>query len=344
MFGAPIPLADTLGGMGNAQSNIMSKLTELLGDAEARRFRDAIYDDFITEADIAELHRLGFNSVRVPFNHLLLDDERGWQRLDTLVEWCGKHGVYAILDLHSTPGGQCRFFTADADSTLVWEDAAAQDATVALWQRIAERYRGNAAVGGYDLINEPCKVSDAQLVAFYGRLITAVRAVDPGHLLFIEGNANASDFKGFTSKPTTNMVYSFHMYGFLSGVTGDKRAEKLAEYVALAKAQDVPLWVGEFGQDKDAWVSSTVEMYKDAGDSVVGWSFWPWKRAASDLRTYQNVTVPPKWLKVMKWVVDPSAFNPKPSLADAMEGEAAFLEAVKLENCDADATLPALTR
>ena len=36
----------------------------------------------------------------------------------------------------------------------LWESEANQKKTVALWRKIAERYKDNEWIGGYDLINE----------------------------------------------------------------------------------------------------------------------------------------------------------------------------------------------
>jgi hypothetical protein len=88
----------------------------------------------------------------------------------------------------------------------------------------------------------------------------AVRKVDPAHVLFIEGNTYARDFKGFD--PTwKNVVYTNHDYaapgsisgGPYPGETGGRHYDsKTVEADFLTKSQfmidnGLPIWVGEFG-------------------------------------------------------------------------------------------------
>ena len=63
-----------------------------------------VYDNFITEADIAKIAAAGFNCVRVPLHNRLFDDDTGWKMLDRVLDWCEQHRLYAVLDLHMVPG------------------------------------------------------------------------------------------------------------------------------------------------------------------------------------------------------------------------------------------------
>ena len=49
-----------------------------------------------------------------------------------------------------------------------------------LWEAIADHYRGNPWVAGYNLLNEPSDESRSVVGPFYRRLVSAIRAVDPG--------------------------------------------------------------------------------------------------------------------------------------------------------------------
>ena len=65
--------------------------------------------------------------------------------------------MYVILDLHAAPGGQGKNADiSDYDDTKpsLWESDENKRKTVALWTKIAERYKDNEWIGGYDLINE----------------------------------------------------------------------------------------------------------------------------------------------------------------------------------------------
>ena len=65
--------------------------------------------------------------------------------------------MYVILDMHAAPGGQgynAIFLITILLKLRLWESTANQDKLVALWKKIAERYKDNEWIGGYDLINE----------------------------------------------------------------------------------------------------------------------------------------------------------------------------------------------
>jgi hypothetical protein len=102
----------------------------------------------------------------------------------------------------------------------------------------------------------------------------APAAVDPKHSVFLEGNWSAVIFDSFTTKPAENMVYSFHMYSF----SGRNLDQDLASYVALARAQQVPLWVGEYGEDSADWLAMWTHTYASTPE-IVGWTAWTWKRS-----------------------------------------------------------------
>ena len=42
----------------------------------------------------------------------------------------------------------------DPDKPSLWESEQNKNKTVALWRKIAERYKDNEWIGGYDLLNE----------------------------------------------------------------------------------------------------------------------------------------------------------------------------------------------
>ena len=81
-------------------------------------------------------------------------------------------------------------------------DGGLQDCYAAAWAHVAERFKANRNVLGYDLMNEPwpgsdyptclqtegCAAFDAELDAFNQRTLDAIRAVDRETLVFYEPN------------------------------------------------------------------------------------------------------------------------------------------------------------
>lgn len=176
-----------------------------------------------SELDYQRVADMGMNAVRFYLNHVTFDSQggaggysaEGWQWLDDNIKWAKAHGVYLVLNLHVPPGG----YQSLGKGRALWGDAAAQDSFIALWQAIADRYRGEPTIAGYDLLNEPVVTTSAhQWQELAERTIAAVREVDPEHIVFIERvNAVGSDWsenqnRNFFKVADPNVVYEFHFY------------------------------------------------------------------------------------------------------------------------------------
>ncbi len=272
----------------NSETDIAKRLEEVVGKKEVELFRNKIYENFITEDDIAAIAKTGFNVVRIPFNHTILEDDAkpfvykdsGWRLLDRVLDWCEKNKVYAVLDMHSVPGGQSGMFVNDPGNKKIWESEEHMKRTVALWKEIAKRYRDREIVAGYDLMNEPGAPNGKALIDAYRRIIKAVREVDKNHMVILEGGEiAATDFSMFKEKLDANQVLSFHSYNFLSDDIGKSQ---LADLTKLSNKLDVPLWNGEFGAHKDTWLKEIITVFEQPESNINGWIFWPWKNVGED--------------------------------------------------------------
>ncbi len=68
---------------------------------------------------------------------------KGFEMIDSLLDWCGDNEMYLVLDLHGAPGGQGKnadISDYDPSKPSLWESQDNKDKTVALWQKLAERY------------------------------------------------------------------------------------------------------------------------------------------------------------------------------------------------------------
>ena len=138
--------------------------------------------------------------------------EEGFARPDRVVTLLARHGIYSILDLHALPGYQNQHWHSDNPTHIAtfWDHPHFQDRVVHLWEALADRYRNRSEVAGYNPINEPSDASNARLLPFYDRLEKAVRAIDPRHVLFLDGNKYSTDFSAFDARPEPlpNTVYT----------------------------------------------------------------------------------------------------------------------------------------
>ncbi|HWG84282.1 MAG TPA: cellulase family glycosylhydrolase, partial [Deinococcales bacterium] len=284
-IGGWLNMENFINGYPGAEHTLRARAAEILGPARAELLFERWLHHFFRPEDVAFVASLGLNAIRIPINyrHLESDDrpfqyrEEGWRRIDEAVEWCGRHGAYAILDLHAAPGWQSTDWHSDNASrvALLWEHPHFQDRTVRLWEAIAERFRGNPTVAAYDLLNEPLSSNRrgrldthdltldwGRINALYRRLVAAVRAVDPDHVIVLEGDYFAGRFAGFDEPPAANLVYSNHPYtpagfgpgaypGEFAGVHWDREHQRRwwseRQGVRFAAQHRVPLWAGEFG-------------------------------------------------------------------------------------------------
>jgi len=327
--------------MGNppTESRFKTALVKIAGRDEAYRFFRAYRDAYITEADIRRIGELGFDHVRLPINWRILADSphfdmkpgEGWGHIDRALDWCEKAGLYVVLDLHGAPGGANAGGITDGNlkAELFEGDNADTNrrATVALWKRIAERYRGRAVVAAYDLLNEPAfndKREASKLRAIYEELVPAVRSVDSEHMIMIEGNWWASDFGMFDKPLAANTVWHFHKYQVGTGPS------MVGYLLDLADKTGCPLWLGEFGENSNGWIARVIGTVEERG---IGWCYWPWKRRGGGCP--QGVSIPESWRAVVSAINDGKDMD----RAKVREGLDALVNALKLENCREDGSL-----
>jgi hypothetical protein len=144
------------------------------------------------------------------------------------------------------------------NQSLFWTHRDFQDRTVWLWEQLAARYASNPWVAGYNLLNEPCDPEHTRLPAFYARLAAAIRPIDARHILWLDGNTFAMEWRGFDAHPPlVNAAYSLHDYSSMGFPRGDRyrgtpaqkdRVEKqFLRKAAYMHARALPVWNGEFG-------------------------------------------------------------------------------------------------
>jgi endoglucanase len=262
---------------------------------------------FFAEADARYLASLGANCVRLPVSYRLLEDDAepgrvrdsGLAVLERAVDTCAAHGLYTILDLHALPGGQNAHWHSDNPTHRAgfWEQRVFQDRVVALWEAIARRFSGSPAVAGYNPINEPADPTGSVIGPVYARLASAIREVDPRHILFLDGNRYGTDFSAL-GDAAPNTVYAVHDYalpGIAAGSSYPGRTRgawfdrDVVERTFLDRTEfmrrtGTPVWVGEFGpvytgdpaQDdmRYALLRDQLQIYREHG---AGWSLWTYK-------------------------------------------------------------------
>ncbi len=273
----------------NSYRLINDVISELIGPADAAKFWQTFRSQYITKEDIKLIKESGLNSVRIPFDYkLFLSDQHpgvwfdeGFKLLDNVIAWCKEYNVWAILDLHCAPGGQTGDNIDDGYGyPFLFENAQSQDLTAELWKKIADRYKNEPIVLGYDLLNEPIAPFfntaelNKHLEPVYKKITAAIREVDTNHIIILGGAQWDSNFKIFGKPFDSKSIYTFHKYW------SDTTQSVIQEYVDFRDQNNVPVWLGESGENKDQWISSFRSLLER---NNIGWCFWPYKKL--DART-----------------------------------------------------------
>jgi endoglucanase len=230
-------------------------------------------------------------------NQLFTDaaNMEAWRIIDNTLAWAAANQMYVVLDLHAAPGSQGNDANiADALTRLdLWNRPVYQDITNRLWATIAARYKNDARIAMYDLINEPNQKDFAgvptnpQLHDMFQRLINTVRAQGDNHLLMIEGNGWGNDYNYMEKRTFTNsanLVYNSHRYsgdtylldnGVNSTGGGPNNLRFIGTMRQFRTDNNAPVWVGETGENTDTWMRDAAKALNSVG---VGWCHWTYKR------------------------------------------------------------------
>jgi endoglucanase len=327
----------------NSPRRIEAVINELVGEDEGRRFWKTYHQNYITQDDIKFIKAAGFNSVRVPFSYRLLVSDtvprklegEGYRLLDEVVAWCKQENLYVILDMHAAPGGQTGDNIDDSwGYPFLFESAESQDLTVNIWRKLAARYRNEPAVLGFDLLNEPIAhyfdsaTINPKLEPLYRKIVAGIREVDRNHVIFLGGAQWDTNFKVFGPPFDTKLVYTFHKYWM------EVNQGALQEFIDFSNKYNVPVWMGESGENKDEWIFSFRTLL-DANN--IGWCFWPYKRMDAT-SCVVSIDTPAEWDAIVGFAEGPrTTFEElrknRPAKGKVQRALNDYLERIKLANC-----------
>lgn len=248
--------------------------------------------------DFKTLQEWNVNLIRWQLNRSLAKDytvkeyadhtAKKLDELDKVLPVAAQYGVKVVIDLHPFEGGK-----------LILENPEGRAYLVEIWKEIAGRYKGNPAVWGYDILNEPhsrnLRPGSPSWPEIAKQVIQAIRSIDPEIPIIIESDQMAKpdqiEFLPVFDSP--NIIYSIHMYspGALTHQLNAKATPHLGYPDAargwnkdflrqeLAKAREFQLktgariYVGEFSVIR--WAPGGAQYLRDLIDLFEEYG-WDW--------------------------------------------------------------------
>jgi len=186
------------------------------------------YDDEINEASMDLFASTSANFIRLCLNGWTWYVKRAPKyvaAVDTVISWCKARGIMVVLS------NMAPWYETDVDPNFDYKDQITLVTELTDWKNfmveLAQRYRDEPTVIGFDLLNEPPYVSTWQQRGYSDPwsiwrtnvldVIKAIHAVDSGYLCFVEplgSSSHEDDMNNFKTNPLPepNIVYCAHIY------------------------------------------------------------------------------------------------------------------------------------
>ncbi len=292
------------------EMDIYKTLTARFGEAAMRDLVKVYQDNYWTEKDFDNCKALGINCIRLPMWYMNIVDFNGnylsnaFERIDWFLQKAGERGIYVILDMHGAPGSQNGSDHSGIDggnskaaaSQFFFGSNASnnQQKYYDLWYKIAQRYKDNPVVAGYDLLNEPyCTYRynsgysedylHSLLWGIYNNAYNVIRSADTNHIIIMEATWDPSDLPSPSTYGWSNIMYEYHnyLYDDYDNAAG-KQITNMQNKLNLIKSQNynVPSYMGEFSyfNNVSAWQQG-LKLLNDAG---INWTTWTYKVTGSN--------------------------------------------------------------
>lgn len=216
--------------------------------------------------------------------------DREIARLDSILPLAKRAGIRIAIDLHTGPGT-----TMSKVASNILTKETSLDTLDEAWRRLANHYKGNPQIYGYDLLNEPVteqfgftRTDKSPWKQMAQRLVNVIRRIDPDTPIIVAWEMKLTPVEG------TNIIYTPHYYsphsyshqgvlgklkwgypGEIDGIYWDKEQLRVAmkEIIEFQRKYRVPIFIGEFSavntaKGADQYLKDCIELFEEYG--------WDW--------------------------------------------------------------------
>lgn len=341
----------------------MEAFIEAVTDREyASSFWQTYEDRFIGEGDIIRIKEEGFNSIRLPFNsrtlfnleenlsHDSIVDNRKDTKstiivnrrilglMDRMMDWCEKHRLYVVLDMHGAPGGQTGQNIDDSrrDQPELFMSPLHRNQMIDCWRFLAQHYKDRWIIAGYDLMNEPLpewfSQYNGQVMPLYKDITKVIREADKQHMIILEGVHWSTDWSVFYPTDSDeglyesgnlfddNIMLQFHKYW------NNPDVESIKPYTDARELFNVPIFMGEGGENNVHWYAGAFQLFDQLD---ISWNFWTYKKM-DNTNSLCSVLKPTDWDLICSHLENASQLSPDHAKSILNK----YLENILFSNCD----------
>lgn len=272
-----------LGGAQTAQKVTAEKISKLIGKKAYLEYIKKMMDSFILEEDIKLMKRMGINCVRLGFDAALFENDstKNWffKSIDRLLPAFRAYDISILPTMMVPPRPPDKLWCTGyvKGDIMLWDSPNAKKRTIEIWSEIAEHFKNEKMILGYDLINEPAleKEREKEIVELYRDISEAIRKNDPNHMIVYEGNKCSTDLSilsKYDNLLDKNGCYSFHLYTWY----GLKMNKELPKFMKNSHLTNRPVFCGEWGINKTTAIKEQVDLMNEEKE-MDGWIIYLWK-------------------------------------------------------------------
>lgn len=284
----------------------------LLKDKPGTQWLDVHRNTFIQETDFKWLSTHGVQVVRLPVGWWLFTGTPPYKKATepffNALRWASRYGIEVILDVHAAPGCQNGFDNGGLQGVIDWPKGDNVEKTLRFIETLVENTKDWACVTGIELLNEPFKTVDLDLIqSFYKKGYEIVRQIKgPDYAVIMHDAFRLDAWESFFKRQAFENVYldthMYHTFGELSedALFEDFKALYEARLKAIQSVQEyVPVIVGEWSnpllseqfntglKPGDAELRRKVfDLQKTLFNHADGWFFWSYTLSEASIKTH----------------------------------------------------------